>query len=352
MSATTRLERVQSFIAQASRLTDPTTPLGQRALSVLPNATGLTEQGVRHALTTCLERELAAAEFAAWCASVPVAETAHVSLAANVFTAPLRAIALGLGVAKSVCVRPSRREPVFTELLAAASPGTFEIVAELQPHSGDHVFAYGSDRTLAEFEAALPAGVVFHGHGFGMGVAVVDEDTLARPSDLAQRLALDTVAFDQRGCLSPRLVLVDCEVGRAREFARDLAKELLALDAAVPRGRLLEDEQADIVRYRATMSYLAEVFGSEEGMVVLDTEVRGLPIPPTGRNLLVVNSRAPADFLAPIASAIAALGLGVSETLEALVRQRLPGARVSAIGHMQRPPLDGPVDRRTRPRVL
>ena len=124
------------------------------------------------------------------------------------------------------------------------------------------------------------------------------------------------------------------------------------LEDTVPRGALLEGEQVDIVRYRATMTYLCEVFESKTSLVVFDGRARQLPIPPTGRNLLVVSTRAPLDFIEPIAPVIAAVGLACRVALAERVQGSIPRARTSPVGRMQRPALDGPVDRRSEPRIL
>ena len=53
-------------------------------------------------------------------------------------------------------------------------------------------------------------------------------------------------------------------------------------------------------------------------------------------------------LLAPLANSIAAIGIAAPPELERRLREVLPLARMSALGHMQRPPFDGPVDRRGR----
>ena len=72
-----------------------------------------------------------------------------------------------------------------------------------------------------------------------------------------------------------------------------------------------------------------------------------LVVAPVGRNLHFLRCDDPVPLLAPMASSIAALGIAVSPDLEARLREMLPGARTSALGFMQRPPFDGPVDRRS-----
>ena len=74
----------------------------------------------------------------------------------------------------------------------------------------------------------LPAGVLLRGHGPGFGLVVcdessIDDENLARFVD---GLSLDIVLFDQRGCLSPRLVLFQGSAASATKLAQALAKAL------------------------------------------------------------------------------------------------------------------------------
>src|SRR5690606_16063514 len=201
-----RVARVQGFLEAAARLSNPNDPLGRAARARLPESTGLSPAGVAYALEHCLERCPSPAELGRVCSQVSESPRAHVLLSANVFTAPVRAVALALAASERVCVRTSRREPVMTELLLEASGGQFELVSALTPSAGDQLWAYGSDQTLAAVANELPSGVVFHGHGSGFGLAIVDDAGLCDLERAADGLARDCIAFDQRGCLSPRLV--------------------------------------------------------------------------------------------------------------------------------------------------
>jgi len=340
--STDPVERVRALVEGARIIADRTSSLGSRARSELVRATGLSLEGVELALAECLETHVSEREIADFCAGVEPVERSLVLLSANVFVAAHRALALGLAGSARVMVRPSRREPVFARLLAEAAPGLFEIVAELAPAPGDAVWAYGSDETLDAVRKSLPAGVRFHAHGSGIGVAVVDALNASR--DAARALALDVVPFDQRGCLSPRAVVFVGSDAEAHGFARLVAEELAALSRSVPLGTLDSDEAADATRFRDAVTVAGAVFPAGPGTVGVGGA--RLVVAPVGRNLHVVPCDDPTRLLGASARSIAALGIATEGGLAARLREALLETRPSALGRMQRPPFDGPVDRR------
>lgn len=342
-----RLERVRRALQAAACLVDPRHPLGIRARALLPAATGLSPQNVELCLRECLEVAPSDAELRALCQSTPVVPAAHVLLSANVFVGAHRAIAIALAASERVSVRPSRREPQMTELLREAG-APIRIVEELRPAAGDHVWAYGSDETLRRVRAELPSAVTLHAHGSGFGVAVVGASSPAELEAAAAALAQDVVPFDQRGCLSPRVALVLGNLETARQFARALAAQLARLQEQVPRGELSADERAAERRYRDLATYGGELFTAAGYAVSLREETPGEPllVPPVGRNVHVVSAADVGALLDAMRDAVTALGVSGAEALRHELAVAMPSARVSALGRMQRPPLDGPVDRR------
>jgi hypothetical protein len=339
--------RVRTLVAAAGRLADPGDPLGARARAVLPAATGLSPQGVIVALERCLETAPSDAEVGALVGSVPAVSCAHVVLSAGVFVAAHRAIARGLAASSRVFVKPSRRDPEMTALLALAAPGLFTVVERVAARPGDQVFAYGSDEALHALAATLPPSTSFEGHGPGIGIAFADvRGASAGHVEKACRLLADDVAlFDQRGCLSPRIAFVSGTERETTAFAEALAGAFAAVEAQIPLGHISAEEAAARVRYRDTVRYAGDVF--QGGAACVGVDVRGGPlvVPPTGRNVHVVRAADPSP-IEPLRALVTAVGVHGPPTSFERVRAVLPRARVSAFGRMQTPPFDGPVDLR------
>ena len=324
----------------------------------LEQTTGLSRPNIEAALDECLELKPTERELEALLGSVEPAPRAHVILPSNVFVAAHRALALALAAAPSVRVKPSRREPAFCEALHAQAPDLFEPVAELAVEPDDHVFAYGSDVTLDTLRRVLPEGAVLHAHGSGFGLAVVE----LGPSDellalAARAIARDAARFDQRGCLSPRFVLALGDVPAAAAFAEQLAACLAELEHEVPIGRLDPSERAEARWWVECAACFGRVWPAGSGHVTLrDAGVAGSPrdaaaafeVPPVGRHLEVVPLARLEPALAAFAPWLTSVGCG-SAALERRIAPRLPRARVTALGRMQRPRFDGPVDRRPDP---
>jgi hypothetical protein len=352
-----RLARVERVVAAARRVADPADPLGAEARRRLPTATGLSPEGVELALAEHLETAPAAEELEALVAGAGSAPSCDVVLSANVCVAALRAIAVAVATAPAVRVRPSRRDPVLAELLVraladeagfGAAGGAIALAGEVAARAGDELHVYGADATISALRAAVAPGVVVRGHGTGLGLAVVGPAAPLREAALA--VARDVVPFDQRGCLSPRIVLVDGPAARAEAFARALDEALAGWDARVPRGALDAAAEGEIAQYRATLEAIGEVRVGAGHAVGLDPSPRALVLAPAARVVHVVAATGDdvARLVSPLADLVAALGHdGGGRVVEACAALA-PGARRSALGRMQRPPLDGPVDLRVR----
>ena len=361
MSPNAAAERIEQLLRIMRRLVEPGSTRREALCERLVSSTGLSPSGVEWALDGCLELQPTADELASLAGSVRPSERAHVILPANVFVAAHRALALALAAAPRVFVKPSRRDPALVEALSREAPQLFERVSELEVRAGDQVWAYGSDTTLDALRATLPAGAILHVHGSGFGVAVVDFAGTHAPDPAAQRrvalaIAEDTACFDQRGCLSPRLVLALGGSERVARFGVLLAECLVELEKRLPRGRLAEGELAEARWYRECAACFGTLHDTGRGAVNLGLDLvdlsgqTALPIdiPPPGRHLelLAVSRLEPA--LSGLRRWVTAVGCS-DEALEGRVRHVLPRARVGPVGSMQRPPFDGPVDRRSDP---
>lgn len=339
MAETEPRARVERLLAAARRLADPHTAAGRALRQQLLQTTQLSAPNIELSLTRCLETSGTDEELSALLASAPSAPRAHILLSGNVFVAALRAIALGLAASAEVHVRASRRDPALAQALHDLEPSLFHLESELAPRAGDHYFAYGRDETLRELRQSLPRGVWFHPHGSGFGAVVLDP-AVPEPIDFAA-IALDTALFDQRGCLSPRVVLVTGDESLRRSIAAKLAIELAALEQELPPGPRSTEEAAAERRAHDAAAYAFELFEAGSGWVSLGSTFQ---LPAATRCLHVVFAPAPVSLLAPFAAQLTCIATQSQYAGE--LSRAFPRARVVAPGNMQRPAFDGPVDRR------
>jgi hypothetical protein len=346
-------DRVRALVRAAQRIADPNDPLGREARPLLVASTGLSAEGVELALAECLETHPSEDDIERLASSVTPAPRAHVVLSASVFVAAHRAIALGLASSVSVFVKPSRRDPAMSHLLARAAPGLFHIVDRLDASSGDVVFAYGSDDALGAVRSALPDGVRFEAHGTGIGVCVLELDTDAASEELerlARAVASDVVPFDQFGCLSPRVVLVVGSEVETERFASSLAQALSDAEVRVPRGRIPDDVAVAAARYRDAMTVAAAVLPAGFGCVGVAREAGIGVIPPPGRNIHVARVIDMGRTVESLRQWVTVFGVAGSAALAGQLAELAPGARRVRPGFMQRPAFDGPVDLRHKRR--
>lgn len=343
-----RLDRLLALKSCAEKIADKETLLGKKAREAL-RSTLLSPQGIDYALERCLEHRVTRSQLSGLVRKTPLVARSHVLLSANVFVAAFRAIALGLVQSPRTLVRASSRSPTMTRLLHEGSGEAFELEDELAPRAGDHLWAYGSDETISSLRTSLPPGVHLHPHGHGMGAAVFREDFEIRAIELekaANALAQDTIAFDQRGCLSPRIVLVE----GSRSFAETVADHLVtALDkweAVVPRGDLSETETADALRHEATMSYVGSCVPAGMGLVFLDPEDERVLIPPIGRYLHITVTSDAVKLLKQLGDQLTTVGLFNADRFPGRLREAIGERRYVDMGNMQTPSFDGPVDLR------
>jgi hypothetical protein len=310
----------------------------------LVTSTGLSREGVELALAQHLETSPEDADLARLVKAAGHAERVHVILSSNVFVGALRALAFARAASDCVTVSPSRREPVFARALVerAADPALSidEGIAVSSITSGA-IHVYGRDETIRDVVARAAPCVRVHGHGSGLGVAVVTR-TSARAA--AEAIARDVVPFDQRGCLSPRLVVFVGASG-ADELCEELHRELTAWQEKVPRGSLDPEESSAAARYVDTLAFAGHVWRGKAHAIGLGPPGAPLTLPPAGRHVhvaIAADARAAQKLLAPLGGRVAALGCDEEEVAQ-VVRGGWK-SRVSGLGRMQRPPLDGPVD--------
>lgn len=268
----------------------------------------------------------------------------RVILAATVPLAPLRALVLPLlEGAVSVTARPSRRQPAVTgvvveALLAAGLPVR---AAHIERHEGEAaVIAFGRDETLVSIRDALPPDALFEGHGHGFGAVLLGEGA----GDLSEALAADVAAYDQRGCLSPQVVLV---VGDGARVAEGLHRALAALEARWPRARLDLGTGASVAQWQGVQAALATTLWRAPKHSVSWWRDARMQASPGARNIAVVSVRDLAQaraLLDPYAAHLSVVG--VAGAVADAWRPEAFAGRVVPVGSMQDPPLDGPEDLR------
>jgi pimeloyl-ACP methyl ester carboxylesterase len=246
-----------------------------------------------------------------------------------------------------VTIRPSPRDPTLTEALArAAADPAIRIVddRDIARVEAGEIHIYGRSEVVDAVRKAARPGVVVRGHGTGMGVAVVT--CAADVREAARAIADDVVLFDQRGCLSPRVALVEGRPDRAESLARALDEVLEALGERVGRGALSPAERQESIRWTDTLAFAGGAWSGAHHVVALGTPSSPLLLPPPGRHVLVAAVASlgeAAARIAPFARYVVAIGSDDAARMGPIAP---PHARLSPLGRMQHPAFDGPVDRR------
>ncbi len=313
----------------------------------LTQITKLSPDGVDLALDCALETDPSQAEVEALVGGATEAMSVTVVLSPNVFTASLRAIALAKAAADTVFVKASRREPFFARLLgehARDAHVSFVNEVDYRAIASGEVHAYGSDSTLRTIAHQLDKSVVFRAHGTGFGVAYLDAS--APIEACANALSRDVVLFDQSGCLSPRIAFVVGDADRAEAFASTLFVALASWAERVPRGELDDRTRADLRRYLDSMHMTGRVHEAVDCAVTLSGMAT---LPPAARVMHVVHVASFEEVvpaLGALAPFVTTVGChGAPPEMSSLAR----GHRMAALGMMQSPPFDGPVDPRRWP---
>jgi hypothetical protein len=353
-------ERIAGAIAAACR--SIAEPADRTTVDLLSKITGLGVEMVRWALSknvgtlTADEALAAVPESRDGLYVVPSRLTVAV-LAGNVFTASLAALALPLLARSPVVAKASSREDVFPRLFAAAlreaDPDVGASLEVITFRGGDErlegalfsqadvVLVYGSDSTLADVRARLPATTTFVAHGHGLGAIFVPA-SIADVGSIIDPIAMDVAAYDQRGCLSPHVIL--CERGAdARGLASALAERGFAkLARMLPRGSLSVEAGAAQLQWRAVGATRGEIFEGD-GYAVTHEGTNAIRLSPGYRNVSIVDVESLDDLFArllPFGVHLKALGVAGTAADRRRIRAELPAPlapRVCAVGEMQTP---------------
>jgi hypothetical protein len=368
-------ERIVAALADAAKtLADPSSDEGRGARAALAASSGLSVESVAWALRTTVGAATprAFADIAVRLEDGPPIARARLAvfvLAGNVFTAPFRPTCHALLARVPVVAKASSKDDAFARLFRAALRGVDPEVAasfdsltfpggsaDLEASlfaAADVVGAFGSDATLADIRARLPATTTFVAHGHGIGAAFVPAAAVANTAQahsVVERLALDVAAYDQRGCLSPHAIFVEAAANVSpRDLAARLHGELGRLAASMPRGPFPIEAGAAQIQWRGVAAIRGQLFEGDGWAVSCEGD-GPLRVSPGYRNVAVLevaDEHALFSRLAPLGVHLKALGVAAPEEWRRAFAHRLPRPlcpRVSDVGAMQTPPLDALAD--------
>jgi len=368
-------ERVR-WLARAARALEPDAPLGREGAAVLPQATGLSEPMVRWALQTTLGsvqadamRALVARARATPGPGSDRPALVAVVLAANVFTAAVRALFVPLLFGSPVLVKSSSRERTFPSLLREALHSadrelgnSIDVVSfaggdeereRALVELADSVSVFGSDDTVQAVadRAGKDKTIWRHGHGVSTafcGALSIRADEL---DETTAKVALDVCAYDQRGCLSPQVVYVEDTATGADRFASALSASLGEVSSELPRGPLPPAVGAAQSQWRGMAEVEGRLLTGKDHAVAIRPD-GGFRWSPGYRNVTVV----PVDRLETAFASMAEFRnhlrcVGVDARCLAAVGEGLASrptwpAYATDLGTMQTPALDAPADGR------
>jgi hypothetical protein len=121
--------------------------------------------------------------------------------------------------------------------------------------ASEMVVVYGGDETVLRIRNQLPVTKPLRAYRHRMGVGLVGRRALGTgPGDvepLAREVALSVALFDQRGCVSPHVVMVEMGGGVEPEAFADLvAQALEELEARLPSGPVTPGGGAELQQLR------------------------------------------------------------------------------------------------------
>lgn len=286
-------------------------------------------------------------------------------LSSNVPGVGVTAIIRGLLARSGVLCKAASDEPflpaLFARLLSEEVPLLGQTIAvswwPSEPVSAewsawsrrsDLAVVYGGPDAVEAVRAALPSGTELLVYGPRVGIGVV-LDHADRDLEAARRLARDVCAYEQQGCVSPRLVFV--VGGDVEAFAALLARGLEEETERQPPPELAAAEAIAIRNLRAEREFDRKATGSllasEPDLrwtVLVDTEPR-LETTSLPRVVQLCTTPDVGDLLTALESLsghIQAVGYAGEADIEELAEgvARLGVSRMAPFGRVAWPPVD------------
>jgi hypothetical protein len=300
-------------------------------------------------------------------------------LSGNIAATGVIPVALSLAIKSPTLVKAAAGDrltaAMFARSIEAVDPDLGSCVAVRHWSGGDRrceeqafaladlVIMSGSD--LSVEDARTRCRSRFIGHGHKVSFAVVAREVLANgiaACAAADALAMDVSLWDQRGCLSPQICVIESDFESGCRFGKTVARALERVAGNLPPGEVSFNEAAAVRRFRddAEWSHLGGnrtvVFASEGSIgwtVVVEQAVEFRPTP-LCRSLRVLPVNSVDELpriLAPATRFLECAGLEASESRRGEIAAILARAgvhRVCALGRMQKPPLSWPQGGRPR----
>lgn len=274
-------------------------------------------------------------------------------------------IALSLALRSAVLVKCAAGDPyspaAFARSVAAIDPALARCLVVCDWRGGDvdvEEVAFAADVVVASGSDAAIAAIArrvrgrFFGHGHKVSFAFVARELPGGIGALAARLAFDVALWDQQGCLSPQLCLVEAGgAADAAAFAAALAAALDRIAVELPPRRLDLDERAAVAAFRDEAEWQPgtardRLFAAADGRWAVSLEY--MPrFRPTCLNrcirvVAIDDAGALPALLAPHRAHLECAGLAAAPPREAELAALLGAAgvhRVCALGTMQTPDL-------------
>jgi hypothetical protein len=256
------------------------------------------------------------------------------------------------GLAAEFARSLARRDPLLGRSLAVTwwPGGERPPAARSWTKRAGKVIVYGGDEAVTGVRSMLPPGADLVAYGPKVGVVVVLEDAAGAPG-VAEALARDVCAYEQRGCVSPRLAFTVGEE-RREALAEELAGALGSIVKDTGRARIAPAEASAIRGLRSEVELGAHgqdarVMGpvDDVGWTVITgsrprIETRALPR--VVRVYSAPDLKAWGRLLQPLRGRIQAVGYAGESGRAQLAREAalLGACRVAPVGRIAWPPVD------------